>query len=72
MTTYLDAYPVTFTCDKCHHDFTKTVGELKTNIETVCPDCGATYDGEDVRAQLLAAEKCVADFANDIGTLGKK
>lgn len=56
-----DAWPIK--CAGCLNEFTKTVGQLKSNRSIHCPECGClhTYTSEDFDDALSRARRDLFD-----------
>lgn len=66
-----DAAEVPFTCPKCGHKFTKTVGELKADAHFACPVCQAGFDASNFNADIQKADNMLDDIRRKLGRLGK-
>lgn len=73
MKSALDSRAVDIPCTKCGRKLRETIGKLKTDPQLVCTACGTRIqiDASQLRRQIAAVEKQLADLGRALGRLGK-
>jgi hypothetical protein len=73
MPGFLDDSEIDLECPSCHHEFQRTLGQLKDSPEITCPGCGGIIEIDFQRSSdLKKAEDALDRFHKTIDDLNRR